>query len=151
MTSYLIDINVWLALSWVGHPHSKTASAWLDVLTKSRTRLLFCRVTQLGVLRLLTNTSLMGGSVLTTAEALRAVDLWNEDPRVDFVAEPKGIESVFRQSLKAFANRTATKVIMDAYLVGFADAEQATLVSFDRGICKLAAKSNTSFLLLSSK
>ena len=151
MTSYLIDINVWLALSWLGHPDSKAACDWLSAIPKNRTRLLFCRITQLGLLRLLTNERLMGGSVLTTAAAVRTVDRWNEDPRVAFAEEPQGVESAFRQSLEEFGNKSATKVIMDAYLVGFAKVEQATLVSFDKALCRLAARWKTSHVLLGSK
>ena len=151
MTSYLVDINVWLALSWLGHPGSKTASAWLAALPKSRTKLHLCRITQLGLLRLLTNNKLMGGSVLTTREALRVIDLWSEDPRVELVPEPNGIEFAFRQSLEGFRSRAATKVIMDAYLVAFALVDKSTLVSFDKGICKLAAHMNAAHILLSGK
>ena len=149
MTSYLIDINVWLILSLEAHPFYKLASDWMQTLPKGRTRLLFCRVTQLGLLRLLTNPSVMGKKVLTTSKALGILDRWNEDPRVDFAIEPKGLESAFRQSLEGFANKPATKVIMDAYLVGFAVVEKATLVSFDKGLCKLATQSKTPCLLLS--
>ena len=151
MTSYLIDLNVWLILSLEAHPFYARASEWIHALPKNRTRLLFCRITQLGLLRLLTNESVMANNVLTTAGALRILDRWNEDPRVEFAAEPKGIESAFRQSLEEFANKSATKVIMDAYLVGFASVEKATLVTFDKGLCKLAAQSKTAHLLLSSR
>lgn len=30
MTSFLIDINVWLALSWNIHPYSNAAYRWLS-------------------------------------------------------------------------------------------------------------------------
>src|SRR5580693_6723486 len=116
MTSYGIDINVWLALSWRLHPHSGSAHRWLASITRSRTRLLFCRITQLGLLRLLTNKSVMGDSVLNVAEAFGILDRWNEDPRVDFAAEPAGLDGPFRRATTEFAKESATKAIMDAYL-----------------------------------
>ena len=64
------------------HPSSGAACAWLAGLGRGDARLLFCRVTQLGLLRLLTNEQVMGGSVLTVAEAFAAFDRWQEDPRV---------------------------------------------------------------------
>jgi predicted nucleic acid-binding protein len=61
MTSFFPDLNVWLALSVSGHSHSRRAWQWLDGLTDEVT-LLFSRYTQIGLLRLLTNASVMGGA-----------------------------------------------------------------------------------------
>jgi predicted nucleic acid-binding protein len=68
MTSYLIDINVWLALTWDGHPHHDVAGVWFESIDEAT--LLFCRITMLGLLRLLTNEQVMGQSVVTVREAL---------------------------------------------------------------------------------
>jgi hypothetical protein len=43
MTSYLIDINVWLALTWDQHPQHVPALHWYDTIDDSA--LLFCRFT----------------------------------------------------------------------------------------------------------
>jgi hypothetical protein len=149
MTSYLIDINVWLGLSWGLHPSSAAACAWLAGLGRGDARLLFCRVTQLGLLRLLTNEQVMGGSVLTVAEAFAAFDRWQEDPRVELAAEPGGVESLFRLGAKEAAGKRATKAVMDAYLAGFAAAEGATLVTFDKALQKMAKRAGARSRLLS--
>src|SRR3954447_12281437 len=103
MTSYLIDINVWLALSWKLHPYNGPAYDWFGSLPRSGTQFLFCRITQLGLLRLLTNEKVMGQSVLNIAQALSTFDRWSEDPRVEFAPEPKGIDSAFRLAAAQFA------------------------------------------------
>jgi len=58
MISYLIDINVWLAMTWDRHPQHASAVRWHDSIKD--VTLLFCRFTQLGFLRLPTNRQVMG-------------------------------------------------------------------------------------------
>jgi predicted nucleic acid-binding protein len=47
----LPDLNVWLALAWPGHPHHSRAAAYWEQMASSQ--VLFCTVTVLGLLRLL--------------------------------------------------------------------------------------------------
>lgn len=136
MTSYLIDINVWLALTWDQHPHHVRAKLWYSSLDNSS--LLFCRFTMLGLLRLLTNQQVMGDSTTTVAEALELYDRWRQDPRVDLVPEPRGAEALFRQTLAPYAAQPTTKAVADCYLVGFAEAAGAHLVTFDKGMAATA-------------
>src|SRR5208283_4008130 len=87
MTSFLIDINVWLALTWDLHPQHVPAARWYASLDDSA--LLFCRFTMLGFLRLLTDRQVMGDSTTTVAGALQLYDRWRQDPRVEMAAEPR--------------------------------------------------------------
>ena len=148
MTSYLIDTNVWIALTWAQHPHSGAAHRWLRKLGKSTTRLLFCRITQLGLLRLLTNSKVMGGSVVTVNEAWALYDQLLEDPRVEFAPEPRGIEPAFRQTTAPYAMQPATKAVMDGYLAAFAGREDAVLVTFDKAVQSSAQLRQTPAVLL---
>jgi len=132
----LIDINVWLALTWDRHPQHVPASRWYESV--SDVTLLFCRFTMLGFLRLLTNQQVMGESTTTLAAALQLYDRWTEDPRVELAPEPRGAETLFRQAMMLFAGQPATKAIADCYLVGFAEATGAHLVTFDRGLANTA-------------
>ena len=59
-TSYLIDINLWLALTWDQHSQHAAAARWYDSLDEAM--LLFGRFTMLGFLRPLTNRRVMGGA-----------------------------------------------------------------------------------------
>ena len=89
MTLLFIDLNVWLALSDVTHAHHAAAWAWLNRLPENA-RLILCRYTQLGILRLLTNKAVMGDETLTLRQAWSVYDRWLEDPRVEFYPEPRG-------------------------------------------------------------
>ncbi len=85
MTSYLIDINVWLALTWDKHAQHAAAARWYSSIDDAA--LLFCRFTMLGFLRLLTNRQVMGDSTATLSGALEIYDRWRQDPRVELAVE----------------------------------------------------------------
>ena len=88
----------------------------------------------LGFLRLLTNRKVMGDSTVTVAGALHLYDRWRQDPRVELAPEPRGAETLFRQATAPFALQPATKAIADCYLIGFAEAAGAQVVTFDRSL-----------------
>ena len=102
----------------------------------------------LGFLRLLTNQKVMGDSTNTLAAALQLYDRWTEDPRVELVSEPRGAETLFRQAVAPFALQPATKAIADCYLIGFAEAIGAQVVTFDRGLAATAKFRDVPFVLL---
>ena len=97
MTLFFSDLNVWLALSVPSHTHSADAWNWMNSLPGDG-RLVFSRYTQIGLLRLLTNTSIMGEQTMTLSEAWDVYDRWLEDPRVDFYPEPRGGTESFASS-----------------------------------------------------
>jgi toxin-antitoxin system PIN domain toxin len=144
----LIDINVWLALTWDKHPQHAPASRWYSSVDDDA--LLFCRFTMLGFLRLLTNQAVMGESTTTLAGALQLYDQWTEDPRVELAPEPRGAEVLFRQAMAPFALQPATKAIADCYLVGFAEAAGAHIVTFDKGLAATARFRQVPVALLAS-
>lgn len=142
MISYLIDINVWLAMTWDLHPRHRSAADWLTAVSitkKDDVELLFCRFTVLGFLRLLTNRAVMGDSATTLQQALEIYDQWHRDPRVTLAQEPRGLETCFRGAARPFLSKFATKAIADCYLAGFAEASGARLVTLDKGLAETAA------------
>ena len=134
MTLFFPDLNVWLALSVVGHMHEPAAWSWLARFSE-KNKLIFSRYTQLGLLRLLTNPAVMGDRVQTLGEAWQVYDRWLEDPRVEFYLEPRGVDSTFRKVTKPMASLPASKAIGDCWLLAFAADIQATLVTFDIALC----------------
>jgi toxin-antitoxin system PIN domain toxin len=140
MISFLPDLNVWLALSVLRHPHNAEAWNWLRMLQPGRTKLIFSRYTQIGLLRLLTNTVIMGEETLTLGNAWEVYEGWLEDSRIEFQQEPRGIDSAFRDATMFFVSKQATKLIGDCYLLAFAQLSHATLVTFDRSLQDLARK-----------
>lgn len=139
MTLFFPDLNVWLALSVEGHTQNSVAWRWMRSLP-SESRLLFSRFTQIGLIRLLTNSAAMGDRVLTVEQAWRVYDAWMEDPRVEFHPEPRVVDSVFREAMQAFATKAASKWVGDCWLLAFAAGADATLVTFDRALLDFARK-----------
>ena len=139
MISFFPDLNVWLALSVSGHPHSSRAWGWLDGLP-DEVRLFFSRYTQIGLLRLLTNASVMGDQTLTVRKAWSVYDRWLEDFRVELVSEPRGTDAVFREVTRGFASQPASKAIGDCYLLAFAKHTNSALVTFDAALHSLAER-----------
>lgn len=139
MISFFPDLNVWLALCVAGHRHSPDAWAWMRSLPENA-RLIFSRYTQIGLLRLLTNASVMGEQTLTLRRAWGVYDRWLQDPRVEFFPESRGLESMFREATEPFAAKPASKWVGDCYLLAYAKHHQATLVTFDSALHSLAPR-----------
>ena len=55
-----LDANVWLALMWSRHAHAARARQWFHEAGEEQ--FLFCRFTQLTVLRLLTTEAILGAT-----------------------------------------------------------------------------------------
>ena len=91
----LVDLNVWLALAFDGHVHHPTALRWFERGAANAAG--FCRITQLGLLRLLTNRSVMGPFVLTQRGAWEGYERLCRDERVVFLEEPMDLEKHWRQ------------------------------------------------------
>jgi hypothetical protein len=139
MTSFFPDLNVWLALSLEGHPHETVAWEWLASVPLER-RIVFCRYTQMGFLRLLTTAAVMGRHVQSLGRAWVAYDQWLEDFRVEYQSEPVGLEPAFRAATSPLAPAPASKWVGDCYLAAFARESGAALVTFDKALAGLARK-----------
>src|SRR5262249_9492057 len=125
------DINVWVALSYERHIHHTAARNWFDTLEPTA-RLFFCRFTQLGLLRLLSATAVMGvDQAKTQQQAWEAYDVWLEDERIELLDEPASLEEYFRRLTKSAL--PSPKDWADSYLAAFAQASRLTIVTFDRG------------------
>jgi len=125
------DVNVWLALTHEIHPQHRQATEW-DGALRSDVVLSFCRFTQLGLLRLLTNQSAMGADVLTQTDAWTVYDAFLATDRARFIDEPAGIDPLFRIHTKR--DEVSTKQWADGYLAAFAIAARMPLVTFDRAL-----------------
>jgi toxin-antitoxin system PIN domain toxin len=124
----LTDVNIWLALVAEGHAHHRVAREWF--LSLGDREAVFCRVSQMGLLRLLTQPAVMNKGALSPEQAWRTYEVLRQDSRVAFVGEPMGLESIWMRLMNEAASGQAWT---DAYLAAFALGHQYTLVSFDRG------------------
>ena len=139
MTLFFPDLNVWLALSVEGHVHNTAASRWQRSMPGD-SRLIFSRYTQIGLLRLLTNSAMMGERVLTVREAWTVYDALLKHPLVEFYPEPRSIDTEFREVLEPLASKSASKRIGDCWLLAFAAGSGADLVTFDKALFDFARK-----------
>ena len=125
----LPDINVWVALWWDGHTHHRPAKEWFASL--DRCQAAFCRVTQMGFLRLITNPRLMREDVRSAGQAWDLCEKVMADPRVFFLPEAEAVETAWKRFTRLLP--VGTGLWTDAYLAAFASIHGLTLVSFDRG------------------
>jgi hypothetical protein len=130
----LPDANVWLALAFSDHMHHAKARAWFEAQADDSCA--YCRITQMALLRHLTNAKIMGAFVQSQQDAWRTYDSLVNDPRVLFLEEPAGIEIVFRGFTQATSPSHA--VWTDAYLAALAVRMPAQLVTFDQSFKRFA-------------
>lgn len=122
----LVDVGVWLAAIWGRHLHHGAAARWFDDQSDD---LLLCRVTQMSLLRLISNPAIMGRDVATRSEAWRVLDMFWADDRVLWADEPDHIEGVFRAISARDDN--SHELWTDDYLAAFAQASGAVLATLD--------------------
>ena len=139
----LLDVNVWVAFAVEGHPHHKAAlKAWGELKQPT-----FCRITQLGLMRLLCNRQVMGNDVLEPENAWGEYEQLLAGGVVQFREEPPGIEASLKPRVKGA--KAARDFWTDAYLTAFAKCAGMRLVSFDAGFTRfkdfdsLILKTNT--------
>ena len=136
MKRFLADVNVWFALAVEEHQHHTAARQWLEQMVGKAG---FIRITQLGLLRLLTNSAAMGGKPLTNDEAWRVYDALTADHRIHVFAEPGGSADEAFRAMSAAA-RPSPKIWIDAYLAAAAKSNDAVLVTFDRAFASYAVE-----------
>jgi toxin-antitoxin system PIN domain toxin len=142
MTSLVFpDINVWLAMAFAAHAHHTSAKKWFDALSEQE-ELIFCRFTQLGLLRLLTLPAVMGNRVKTQPQAWQIYDTFVMDGNARLMQEPRLLDRSFRRF--ASLDSASPQSWADGYLAAFAEEAGAILVTFDK---TLAGRVDGSILL----
>ena len=123
----LPDLNVWLALTDPDHQHHERARRYWEA--EAAPQLAFCRVTMLGLLRLLTHPKVMHGSPFTPTEAWLAYRSFLALPEVAFLPENPLLERQFVAwtDTATFTHQNWT----DAWLAAQAFTTGSRLVSFD--------------------
>lgn len=129
----LLDANVWLALTTAGHMHHAAAQTW--AAGRAGGPLIFCRVTQMALLRLLTTPAVMGRAVCSQKEAWRIYDAALARAGSHFLSEPPTLEQVWRA--RTGLDQPAGKLWTDLYLAAFAHGHSLRLVTLDQGFRRL--------------
>jgi toxin-antitoxin system PIN domain toxin len=123
----LVDVGVWLAAVWGRHVHHPIAADWF---AGEADDIVFCRVTQMALLRLLSNPAIMGDDAVDRSQAWRTYDLLWADERLLWADEPAELDAVWR-AISARDDKSH-KLWTDDYLAAFAQASDATLITLDR-------------------
>src|SRR5712692_4348972 len=139
--TYLPDVNVWIALAAERHTLHRAARHWFSNLRDEK--LAFCRLTQLGFLRLLTNKHVMQDEVMRPDEASEAYRVLRLDRRIGYLAEPSELPETWQPFTEGPPN--SPNLWTDAYLCIFAHAARLTLVTFD---AKIPTREDVSRILL---
>jgi len=129
----LCDVNVLLALCYAKHVHHTKAIKWLDGIEKPAD-IVICRITQLGLLRLLSNPSVMREDVHSLKQCWNVFDEIMSDERFFFWNEPTHLESIFRKMTESLS--FSHKIMQDAYLAAFAKTSRLNVITFDRDFKK---------------
>ena len=142
MTRHLADVNVLLALLWPRHESHRAAHAWFG---KSGHRAWATNaITQLGVLRLLTNPAVTQGAV-SASSALEVLREAISHPGHEFWPLEKELSS----ALAGLAAKiTGHSQWPDALLLWHAAHRDGVLVTLDSGLKTLATPEFSSRILL---
>jgi toxin-antitoxin system PIN domain toxin len=130
----LPDVNVWLSLCYDRHGHHQAAVDWREAV---RIPVYFCHVTQMSLLRLLTNPRVMRSDMRTPQDAIGVYRELRSDERVRYAHETPDMESLWFSLMAAPSANGG--VWTDAWLAAFALAHGSKLVSFDAGMRRWAA------------
>ncbi len=135
-TGDLPDINVWLALAVQEHPHHAAARQYWASVQAAGTSLWFCRVTMLGLVRLLCQPKVVGEGALAPAAAWSAYQRFRAAQGVGLLAEPQGCDL----QLHALVVQASlpTRLWTDAYLAALSLSAGLRLVTFDRDFHRFA-------------
>ena len=135
----LYDANIWLALAFASHPHSRLATEHFERRDATNPAT-FCRATQLAFLRLLTTPAIhqaYGSGPISNALAWEKCQELLALPQVQWLDEPSGLDELWQTF--ACLNSASPKVWMDAYLAAFAIRQQVELVTLDRDFRRFEA------------
>ena len=132
MPESLVDSNLWVASLFPAHEFHDAARKVIGRATAS-SPVVFCRATQMSVLRLITTPRLLEfyrAEGLTNRDALAALHALLARSGVREREEPPGTVALWHRL--ASKNSASPKLWMDAYLAAFALAGGMRLVTLDR-------------------
>jgi uncharacterized protein len=119
--TYLLDVNLLIALLWETHEHHTRARKWLKRVPKFAT----CPVVQLGFARVSSHPLL--GYGMSPDQSFGILRKFIADPRHDFLSDDvSSSDRIFRTDLLRGSNQ-----VTDGYLVALAVRHNCKLATFD--------------------
>jgi len=130
MSTFLLDVNVLIALGWGGHPEHDRVLRWF---TRYGARgWATCPITQTAFVRIVSN-PVFSAHAASPREALRLLSANLCHPRHQFWPDVSLEESVSRFTDRLVGHQQIT----DAYLLGLTVHKKGKLATLDRGILDL--------------
>lgn len=130
----LPDLNIWLALVVLEHPHHGLARQYWDDSATARAlgqKWHFCRATMLGLVRLLCQPKIMGEGVLSLAQAHSTYRQLRDMEGVAFCPDTESADAVLAAWSMEAAKPMPARLWPDAWLAATAETAGLRLVSFD--------------------
>lgn len=127
----LLDVNVWLAITDPEHKHHKPALAYWSVIQATKTSVWFCRVTMLGLVRLLTQQATMGERKLSLDTAHTVYEGFLQLPFVHWLPETTSMAKKIDAKLSSIVAGLPVRMSTDAYLAALAAMSGLRMVTFD--------------------
>jgi uncharacterized protein len=125
--TYLLDVNVLMALAWPQHVHHGNARTWFNAVR--RRRFATCSLTETAFLRLSTNPKVVGNQI-RIADALELLRAIRGLPGHRFVAD----ESSLADPVISLERLAVSGQITDVHLINLAASSSTVLATFDRAI-----------------
>ncbi|MFM2073751.1 MAG: hypothetical protein RJB34_56 [Pseudomonadota bacterium] len=128
----LPDVNVWVALCSAAHPFHSAAMRYWQAACETATPLWFCRITMMGLVRVLSQPRAMGANALNLTQAMALYRQWLETPAVGLLLEPPGLDHAIEQLLLSRGEPHPARVWTDLGLAATAQSAGLRMVTFDR-------------------
>jgi toxin-antitoxin system PIN domain toxin len=142
MSAHLADVNVLLALLWPRHVHHAAAQAWFAA--QGHRGWATNPVTQLGVIRLLTNPAVTKDAV-NGRTALSTLALATGHPKHHFWPLDQPVTSLLAG---AGSSVTGYRQWTDLFLLRQAVEKKGKLITFDAGLASVSDKESRASLLI---
>jgi uncharacterized protein len=130
-TGDLLDVNVWFALADPEHKHHKPALAYWSAIQATKTPVWFCRVTMLGMVRLLAQQAAMGERRLSLQDAHAVYESYLQLPFVHWFPETNSLAKKVDAKLASIVQGLPVRMSTDAYLGAMALSTGLRMVTFD--------------------
>lgn len=144
MKTALLDLNILTALLWPAHEHYEIAHRWVEARGKGRWAT--CAITELGLIRLVSNPS-FSRDALSPADAVLLLSSNLAHANHEFWVEDLSVADALKAVPRTLQGH---KQVTDAYLLALAIHHHGVLTTFDRGIEALASGWGTSAVELVS-
>lgn len=137
----LPDLNLWLALVVAEHPHHAAARRYWDEAQKQRApgqSFWFCRMTMLGLVRLLSQPKVMGEGALPLHEAHAVYRQLRANEGVDFLSDSEGTDGLLPTLIGQASAPLPARLWSDAWLAAAAESAGLRLVTLDSDFKRFA-------------